>query len=153
MNKEVCFLLLLGSAIACVFSAARQYSVGDQSKRREAEMSWSAPTMYEIESDYATLWHAYHNDRDKFPEADAKSLYVEMERLVDCLFRMRLSEQNLRQLAASCDALPIQPKERSRFEKYLLAFMVKAFVELGEGDSLVTPPDTRVACRDYTGHL
>jgi hypothetical protein len=74
---------------------------------------------------------------------DSKTKYVEQERLVNSLFRKRLSERDLVQLAASCDALPVHAKERSLFANDLLAFMVRAFVEWGDRDRLITFLSTR----------
>jgi uncharacterized protein (TIGR03067 family) len=70
--------------------------------------------------------------------------------LVDSLFRKRLSEEDLRQLAATCDSLPISAKERSRFANDALGFVVRSLVDVGERQKLIALLSTR--CPGRVGH-
>ena len=54
-----------------------------------------------------------------------------------------LSEEDLRQLAASCGTLPIKVEDRSPFYNSVLCHMVFAFVLSGDRNSLVTLLATR----------
>jgi len=99
--------------------------------------------MREIENEYKSLWATYNNSPEKIGGGDLKSKYGAVLRLVDRLFRKRVSGQNIRQLAASCDTLPVDAEHRSQFANDLLAFMVKALVELEERDTLVSLLSTR----------
>jgi hypothetical protein len=100
-------------------------------------MMWDSPKVREIEKEYGELWDTYDKTPEKIAGDGGKSKHGEVRWLVDRLFRKRLSDENLRRLVASCDALPARASERSWFANDLLAFMVKHFVRRGDRTILV----------------
>ena len=89
--------------------------------------------MGEIEREWQSLWDAYGRIRGP----GSKIRWYETVKTVDRLFAKRLSAQRLRHLAASAEVLPVKDDVRSQFANELLAYMVKAFVGLGDRESLV----------------
>jgi uncharacterized protein (TIGR03067 family) len=87
-----------------------------------------------MEREYLSILHATAGFRDKNSE---------QIRMVDSLFRKRFSEEDLGQLAATCDLLPVNAKERSRFANEALGFVVRSLVDLGERQKLIALLSTR----------
>lgn len=93
--------------------------------------------MCEIERECQSLWDTLEKNPEKVRGEFSKVKYGNTTILVTRLFEKRLSERELRQLAASSEMIPILPDDRSRFVNDLLPFMVKAFVELGDRENLI----------------
>jgi len=79
---------------------------------------------------------------EQIPGDNGKTKYCVRLRMAERLFRNRLSEQNVYQLASSCNALPVRVEDRG-FEESVLAFLVKVLVELGDREALVGLLSTR----------
>jgi len=127
----------LGRSFVIVSLAALQGCTGNQGgttgKQDETAIDWNSRRMGEVEKEWQSLWDAYHKDS----RPDSKVRYFETVMSVDRLLQKRLSRQSLRQLAAAADRVPTHADDRSRFVNEVLAFMVKAFVESGDRESLV----------------
>ncbi len=80
------------------------------------------------------MWDGY----SKQPTRSSKTAYGLVVMAVDRLFRQRLSGRSLRQLAVSSEKAPVPTiYPSSTFENAVLEFMVQAFVESGDRQSLV----------------
>ena len=99
-------------------------------------ISWHSPKISKIERE----WKSLHDVNDKtpaeIPGGDGKSRFWELQKMVERLFRKRLSKWDLHQLAASCDVLPARVKKFG-FTTDVLAFMVKSFVYREDREDLV----------------
>ncbi len=104
-----------------------------------ASLSWNSTEMCALEKE----WQAIRDlPSEEIPGDDGKTKYCERLAMVERLFRNRLSEQNVYQLAGSCDALPVRVEDRD-FEESVLAFLVKVLVELGDREAIVKLLSTR----------
>lgn len=132
--------LLIGTCLtlACV-AWISQRGCGTSGARFVAFLSWKSPEMRAIEKDWRAICDL---PADQVPGDDGKTKYVEKLRIIERLFRNRLSEQNVYQLVGSCDDLPVSAEDRG-FQDSVLAFLVKVLVELGDREALVALLSTR----------
>ena len=140
MTGVVRQLRFLRPSLVLVVMAAVQGCPGNQDRtavdqdQDRTVVDWDSPPMREIEKEWQTLWDGY----SKHPTRDSKMAYGLVVMAVDRLFRKRLSGQSLRQLAVRSEKAPIPtfyPSARSKVA--VLEFMVQAFVESGDRESLV----------------
>jgi hypothetical protein len=100
---------------------------GERAKRGETPISWDSSNMREIEAEWTSLRNVYAGARDK-----GETLSYARERLLND----RLSERDLRHLAATLDALPLHV-EHTSFKGNVLAVIITSLVDSGDRDSLV----------------
>ena len=113
----------------------------------DAILSWRSPRMCAIENEYNLLLQRHSTKQAADPVA-AMEIYAERRRACTRLLSGRLSYQDLRQLAASCDTLPPRFEDRQYgFIGATLAFMVESFVAAGDRQSLVELLSTRFVSR------
>ena len=67
-----------------------------------------------------------------------KNEYNELTLKLDNLLEENLSLADMRRLAATCRALPIREQVGPSFAHAVIEFMIRAFVEAGDRDSLIT---------------
>lgn len=138
MTKRHNWLIGTCLTLACV-AWISQRGCGTSRVRFVAFLSWKSPEMRAIEQEWRAICDL---PADQVPGDDGKTKYVEKLRMIERLFRNRLSEQNVYQLAGSCDDLPVSVKDRG-FQDSVLAFLVKVLVKLGDREALVTMLSTR----------
>jgi uncharacterized protein (TIGR03067 family) len=122
----------LRAAVALV-AIALQYGPGGRCAPAE-ESSWGSPRIGTVERAWALLGGLATPSKTEF----VRAMYLQRQLLRTCL-----SDEDLRQLAASCDSLPARDKDRSRFANDVLALMVKVFVHSGDWDHLTRLLSTR----------
>jgi hypothetical protein len=99
-----------------------------------------------IEREFNALGERYDKHPETIPGEFGQDKSMSVTKMVHGLLRERLSDKEVRQLAASCDALPV-PVEDSAFATAVLAFMVKSFGDMGDRESLVGLLSTRCPSR------
>ena len=102
----------------------------------EANISWDCPKIREVEREWQSLQETYDKPVAEIPGRDGKDNYIEMQKMTERLLRKRLSEQELHQLAVSCDKLPVRIGE-CRFIRDVLALLVKCLVGSRDRETLV----------------
>jgi hypothetical protein len=89
-------------------------------------------------------WNTLLDDARMNPGRDKWGLKnEELVRMQDEILRKNLSKDDMRRLAATCGVLPIDETNPNAFELNVLQFLVIAFVDAGERESLVTMLSTR----------
>jgi len=73
-----------------------------------------------------------------------------LDPMLEDILNKNLSKEDLRNLAATCETLPIRETDQDLFTRVLLKFMVRAFTETGDKQSLVKVLSTR--CPDCIYH-
>jgi hypothetical protein len=100
----------------------------NQGISEEATVSWASVKMNNLEHEYNLLNFAYSKEKTK-----AKDTFVPT-----LLFQSSLSYQDLCQLAASCDILPVRFRDRQDgFRAVILEYIIETFVAMGDRDNLV----------------
>jgi hypothetical protein len=94
-------------------------------------IDWDSSRMREIEKEWEVLRDAYHGGAD-----NGKVEYDEYLGSVDRLLQKRLPAPLLRKLTAS-SKLPPVPEDQGTFAYVMLTYMVRAFVDSGDRQSLV----------------
>ena len=126
--------ILLWVALPGEQSCGEQHAVA---LAQNAVLSWQSPRMQEIEKQFQQLW-LDDSTRQRASPQDGKHIYSETMQACRRLFSKRLSYQDLRELVASSDTLPIRFQDRQYgFSQEVLEYMVLAFVELGDREALV----------------
>jgi hypothetical protein len=139
MTQRQNWLIGVCLVLACIAWATQCDRWKHRATSATAYLSWNSSEMRALEKE----WQAIRDmPAEQIPGADGKTKYCEQLRMVERLFRNRLSEQNVYQLAGSCDALPVRAEDRV-FEESVLAFLVKVLVELGDREALVRLLSTR----------
>ncbi len=138
--------VLLIAVLAALFGRTEDQDAADQDA---GALTWNSSKMSALEKEWKLLWDSYEKGPGGVPANDSKIRYGNTVMSVERLFRKRLSKHDLRQLAATSEMVPIQVDEHSRFTNDLLAFMVKAFVKLGDRASLVYLLSKRCPDRIY----
>jgi hypothetical protein len=77
----------------------------------------------------------------------SKSEYVKILESLDEVLKSNLRDEDVRQLAASCDIVPAKEKDRSKFESTVLGFIVQALVKSGDRERLVAMLSKRCPSR------
>ena len=103
-------------------------------------LSWVSPKVLEVKKDFESL-------RASFTEPSTQSNYGERATKISDLLRKRLSHQEMSELAATCDKLPVSEKDWSGFERCLILEMASVFLKEGDRDSLVALFSTRFPSR------
>lgn len=133
---------LLFQAVLLWFAIALQQGCGEKQAAPEGTpISWHSPRMLEIKKEWDSLFRIETKTMDD---------YADLSRAMEAVLGKRLSDQDVRQLAASCEMLPINAKERSDFDNAVLNVMVEILVDLADRDSLVKMLSTR--CPNYICH-
>jgi uncharacterized protein (TIGR03067 family) len=117
-----------------------------QAMTEEAKISWDSPKMLEVKKEWTSLRDAYQKAPAKISGAK-KDTYRELVRMQGDLLRRRLSNDDVRHLAATCGSLPVHWRDWSDFDKAIIQFMVEAFVYSRDNESLVTLLSTRFPLR------
>ena len=97
----------------------------------DAPLSWQSARMQAIEKEYDQIRRSYYT-RTSGLVKPSHSMHPCFE-----LLKERLSRQDLYDLAASCDMLPVRCSDRWGFSTDVLTFMVETFADLGDRDALV----------------
>jgi hypothetical protein len=98
-------------------------------QKPEAPLTWDSRKILEIKGEWQALNRSIPNSRDTYgTRIDA----------VRDLFRTRLSKEEMRELAASCTALPIPRSKWTEFEVSLFESLFVLFQHSGDRESLVT---------------
>lgn len=130
-----------------LFTALALFAVHGCARKEKPPISWASPRMREIEKDWQALQETYDRNPEIIPGENGKDKYSAMEKLGDRIFEQQLSDDNLRQLDATCNMLPADAANKG-FSAALIAFMVKSFANSGDRESLVQL--LAVQCPDYT---
>jgi len=138
MTRPACPRFLFHVVVAVVVLAEQQGCVERQPVPEEEQISWDSPEMREIEKEWQSLQDAYDKTPEKIPGELGKDKCGNLETLIDRLFRKRLSDQELHQLATSIGAMP----DRAFFDR-VVEFMVRYFTQSGDRESLITVLSTR----------
>jgi hypothetical protein len=109
----------------------------DDGERREPGVSWDSPKMRKIELEWRSIWDTYDQTPDKIPAKDGKTRYVRVLEMIEHLLRAHLSKNDLLQLVATCETLPVRERDRSQFACDVLAHIVTALAELEDRETLV----------------
>jgi hypothetical protein len=134
---------MLRVAVLCVLLVTEGGCTSDGLVGAEETVSWQSPRMRAIEQEYDALWEL-DSKKQSEPRAEGKRIYGETVQACTRLFKARLSYDDLRQLAVSCDTLPLRFQDRrGGFDAAVLEFMVQCFVAMGDRDALVTLLSTR----------
>jgi hypothetical protein len=96
--------------------------------------SWDSPRMLEIKKQ----WDALEQTRTQ-----SVHVYEDLQKAMDSLLARQLSDEDVRQLVASCERLRVREKERSDFENAVLKFIVRVLAESGDRECLVKLLSTR----------
>lgn len=121
---------------------------GAATTRSDPPLSWDSPKIFRVQKQWNALRESFVKSATKDMMAE-RSRLPERARALDDILKKGLSEQDLRDLARSCGTLPIQVEDRSPFAISALQYMIMAFVDSGDRDSLVTLLSTR--CPDRIG--
>ncbi|MGO8688441.1 MAG: hypothetical protein ACLQLG_02315 [Thermoguttaceae bacterium] len=108
--------------------------------RREPITSWSSPRVLAVQKEWQSLM-------DSFRHTWTKNNFGQRHKMLESILDKGLSKEDLRRLAATCGTLPVREKDRTEFANALLKFMVRAFVDAGDRDSLLEVLSTR--CPDF----
>ena len=141
------------AALLCVALIVPQGCGGPPAAREQPPISWNSPRMRAIQKEWHSLWDAY----DKWsPDLDPSTgrvrgengmtKYSDLQRAIPELLRSRLSDENVRELAATCGEVPLSATLEG-FTHDVLAFMVTALAESGDRDRLVRLLSTRCPSR------
>lgn len=103
-------------------------------------ISWQSPRMLDIRKQWELLART---------PVDSKNDHEDLRMAMDSLLARQLSDENVRQLVATCDTLPVKGKDRSDFDNAVLQFMVIILVEAGDREHLVKLLATRCPRRIY----
>ena len=132
--------LWLHVAISFLVYAAQGWitsrSVAAESPDDAAGTFWDSPKLHQIKAEWDALGKTRSKSPEKFPGEDGKDKAANMQRFDDRLFRRRLSESDVRALAASVDALPTKVAEGD-FRDELLGFLIKSFIDFSDREGLV----------------
>lgn len=128
--------LLFRVALLSVGLVTQQGCAQERAGQPGTPLAWDSPRMVEIKREWQSLVDAYERTPEKIPGETGKDKVGALGEMTARLFRKRLSDQDLRQLAASSSMLSGEGANR-RFEDEMVLFMVRFFTELGDRDSLV----------------
>ena len=145
MNESLCPGLWFREALVALALAVSQACVQAQAIPQGEQMTWDSPKMRQIEKEWQSLDDAYTNMPEKIPGGVGKDKYGWLEGLKYRLLQKRLSDRDLRQLAAAAGPIPDRP-----FTNSVVEFMARAFIEAGDRGSLVTLLSRR--CPPRIGH-
>jgi hypothetical protein len=139
MNEPAPWPLVLGTVLVWAALAMPKGCREMRTPPRRSDIAWDSPRMREIQKE----WEALRKNREGFTTLTGKEAYVEARRRVERLLRKRFSEEDLHQLAGSCEVLPVRtPMEvlmaNGDYNNEVLTFIVKVFVDSGDWDGLVT---------------
>jgi hypothetical protein len=96
--------------------------------------AWDSPRLLSVKRE----WDSLVNEARKGGGREKWGLKNEkLRRKQDNLLRRNLSIGDMRRLAATCGTLPVHEKDPGSFELNVLQFMVVAFIDGGDRDSLV----------------
>jgi len=97
-----------------------------QSIAEESTIRWDSPQMVAINKEWDSLWDTFTKTPEKI--STGKHPYEELVRMQGELLRKRLSDNDVRHLAASCGTLPTRWREWSKFDRAVVEFMLDVFV-------------------------
>lgn len=108
---------------------------GTQRPQGSATVSWGSPKIKEIEK----VW----NREKPTTSDDPKNLQGIQLKLLAELLAGRLSENELKELAASCVSMPVRPRDFTMDDHFRIQALLVALVKIGSRDGLVTLLSTR----------
>ena len=85
--------------------------------------------MLAVQKEWQTL-------NDSYRGTGTKDDFEERSRRLDAVLERSLSKGDMRRLAATCDMVPLRPREQSEFQWEVLCYMIRAFVESGDREGL-----------------
>ena len=141
VHIRVCFIVWL-LLIGRVTDTAHADQDLPAQNEKESSISWDSPRMLNLEKEWEELSVSLGKEA-------SKDNYGKHGRILDDLIRKRLSDQDFRELAASCAVLSVNQEKRSDFANVMLELMVIVFVDCGDRKSLVTLLSTRCPNRIY----
>jgi hypothetical protein len=106
-------------------------------------LTWDSPKMIEVEKEYESLRDRAFQTRGDEGIEKYGSKNEKLDAMLDEIIRKRLSESDLRGLAATCGTLPLHEADWGLFTHAVLDRMVECFVASGDRDSLVKMLSTR----------
>lgn len=104
------------------------------------KLSWDSAKVVEVKKEYDTLIAS-------LSEPSNKSNYEKRAIKVSDFLRKHFSHQEMSDLAAMCGMVPVDEKDWSGFEWYLILEMASVFLKDGDRNSLVTLFSTRFPSR------
>jgi len=146
MNRPLLRNVRFGTVVIGV-ALAIQAGCGEKQPTAETTgISWNSPKMRDVKREWAFLRNfcqeASTNKSNAKPDA-----YRELLRMQENLFRKRFSIEDVRQLTATCESLPLHWREWSDFDKAVIRFIVETLVYSRDSESLVTLLSTRLPLR------
>jgi uncharacterized protein (TIGR03067 family) len=134
---------LLCAALSCAAFGLSQYFRVAEAGEPGNELAWNSPRMLELKKDWDALASL----------VESKGNYARAVDLQGELLRRRLSDEDLRRLAASCRSLDASADYRDPFSNFVLVFIVKVFVNSEDWNNLTKLLSTRfpryVGMHDY----
>ncbi|MDZ4850144.1 MAG: TIGR03067 domain-containing protein [Pirellulaceae bacterium] len=119
-----------------------------QAMTQESHITWDSPKMFEIKREWDSLRDIYTKSMEKLSEAkESRDTHRELVRMQGDLLRKRFSDNDVRQLAANCESLPVHWRDWSEFDRAVVHFMFDVLVYLRDRESLVTLLSTRFPLR------
>jgi hypothetical protein len=129
MRKPVC----IAAVFRCV-SAVLTLGILAACHNERTTLSWNSPRMQRIKSQWDSISETKTQDAD---------VYEQLQNALGRVLTQNLTNQDLHQLAESCETLPVRAKDRSKFANAVLGFMAASFVDAGDRESLVKLLSTR----------
>ena len=105
--------------------------------------SWHSPRLLNAQKEWQSLQDAANRAQGTKEYAEKYGRKNEkLDRMLDGIIA-EISEADSRRLAASCEQIPVRPKDRTAFTDAVLAHIVRVFVASGDRDALVKLLSTR----------
>ena len=104
--------------------------------------------MLEIKGKWDSLWDAYIKSPEKITGANKPwDMHGELVRMQGDLLRKRLSDNDVRKLAANSESLPVHWRDWSKSDRAVVDFMLEVLVYSRDRENLVTLLSTRFPLR------
>jgi uncharacterized protein (TIGR03067 family) len=146
MNVSLRRLLLFRAVLVAAAMVVQSGCWEKPSISQESAITWASPKMVEIGREWDSLWDTFAKTPEKISR-DKHSTYEELVRMQGDLLRKRLSDSDLRRLAATCEALPTHWRDWSKFDRAVVAFMLDVFAHSRDRESLRTLLSVRFPLR------
>jgi hypothetical protein len=133
MTKRIKWFIWLGMTlpISIIVVCSLIYS------QHEPILSWRSPRMIAIGNEWKHLYDSLMNTQDK-------SEYEDGIRKLRKALTKHFYMNDLQNLAHTSGSLPVRAMDRSQYENAVLEYMVDAFVQAGDRESLVDLLSTRM---------
>lgn len=130
VNRTIGTLVRL--LVVCIALAFQSGCGREQVGKEDEPISWDSSKVRALQTQWQALQAGFCKLAERMP-GRGKDLYCQRGLAVDRLFRKTLSDEDLQQLARSCQAMPEEP-----FTRDLTEFMARTLIALGNRESVVS---------------